>query len=126
MEGNLTERFSIDTTNDNIVIVKCLEDIPGGRTLDVAGWPHTTIPGGHPIIKEGGEYKPIALNAEGTQIDPAQAANTVGILKGTILTDRPFAAIMVRGTVNQEAAVFTIPAECKAPLSLIRFTSDDQ
>lgn len=124
-EVNLTSQIQVDTTNDNIVIVKCLEDIPGGKALDVTGWPHTTIPAGHPIIKDDdGEYKPIALNVGGDAIDATKAAKTVGILVGTILTEQPAAAIMVRGTVNEAAAVYTIPAGCKAPLSLIRFVSE--
>ena len=124
-EANLTKQVSVDTTNDNIVIVKMLEDIPGGKTLDVTGWPHATIPAGHPIIKDDdGEFKPIALNAEGDAIDATKAAKTIGILTCTILAEKPTASIMVRGTVNEAAAVYTIPAGCKTPLSLIRFTED--
>lgn len=124
-EANLTKQVSVDTTNDNIVIVKMLEDMPGGKALDVTGWPHTTIPAGHPIIKDDdGNYKPIALNAEGIAIDATKAAKTVGILTRTILTENPQAPIMVRGTVNEAAAVFTIPSGCKTPLRLIRFTED--
>ena len=123
MEAELGTQMNVDTTNDNIVIAQCFEDIPGGRTLDVTGWTPTTIPAGHPIIlDDDGEYKPIALT-DGA-IDDTKAAKTVGILKSTILTEKPFAAIMVRGSVNEGAAVYAIPAGCKSPLSLIRFFSE--
>lgn len=125
VRANITTQETIDTTNDSIVVSKMLETIPGGKTLDVTGWPHETIPGGHPIIKDDdGEYKPLALNAEGTEIDETKASKTVGILISTILTSKPIAAIMVRGSVNVEAAVYAIPAAAKNPLSLIRFWSE--
>lgn len=119
---DLTTQTSVDTTNDSIVIVDNLESIPGGKTLDVTGWAPTTIPAGHPIILDAGEYKPIALS--GSDIDETDAAKVVGILVATILTSKPLASIMVRGTVNDAAAVYAIPASCKAPLSLIRFASE--
>lgn len=122
---DLATKTNIDTTNDSIVIVKVIEGIPGGRTLDVTGWPHKTIPAGHPIIKDDdGEYKPLALNTEGTAIDATKAAKTVGVLTRTIAVAMPLAPVMVRGTVNENAAVFTIPSGVKTALSLIRFTSD--
>lgn len=120
MEAELGSQMTVDTTNDNIVVPVCLEDIPGGKTLDVTGWPDTVIPAGHPIIlDDDGEYKPIAINAGA--IDNAKAAKTVGILTATILAEKPFAPIMVRGSVNEGALTYAIPAECKTPLSLIRF-----
>ncbi len=122
--ADLSKQTSIDTTNDSIVIVHNMETIPGGKTLDVTGWGKTTIPAGHPIIlDDDGEYKPIALDSN-DEIDTANAAKTVGILVATILTESPLAAIMVRGTVNKEAAVYAIPAACQSPLSLIRFMSE--
>lgn len=120
-----TSLGTMDTTNDNIVIQSCLEDIKGGKSLDATGWPHMVIPGGHPIIKDDdGEYKPLALNEAGDAIDATKAAKTIGILKFSVLAAKPFAAIMVRGTVNEAAAVFAIPAGAKTPLGLIRFMSE--
>jgi len=124
-EINLTTQTNVDTTNDNIVIVNSWQDIPGGKALDVTGWPHTTIPAGHPIVLgTSGEYKPIALNVDEITIDEAEAARTVGILKATILTEQPIAAIMVGGCINPSAAVYTIPAACKAVLPHIIFQSE--
>lgn len=116
---------SIDTTNDNIVIKKMLEDILGGKALDVTDWPHTTIPGGHPIILgTSGAYHPIPLQEDEVTIDDTDAASTVGYLAGTILTSRPEASIMVRGTINPNAAKYTIPDGCKTATPLVRFEAD--
>ncbi|MBS9767719.1 MAG: hypothetical protein KGV44_09305 [Flavobacteriaceae bacterium] len=38
----------------------CFESVRGGRTLDVSGFPDKVIVAGHPIVKEGEEYKPMA------------------------------------------------------------------
>lgn len=124
---NLTSsNYDVLTTNDNIVIVGMLEDIPGGRSLNVEGWPHDIIPGGHPIIKDtDDEYKPLALNSDGDAIDATKAAKTVGVLYRSVLTELALAPIMVRGSVNENAAVYTIPDAAKTALSLIRFTSDE-
>ena len=125
-EVTLSSEIKVNTTNDNIVIVKCLEDIAGGKILNVADWTPVSIPAGHPIIKDDdGEYKPLALNAEGTAIDATKAAKTIGILKATILTAQAMASIMIRGTVNEAVAMFAIPEAAKTPLSLIRFMSED-
>lgn len=113
----------MDTTNDTIVIAEALEYIRGGRTLDVTGWEKTTIPAGHPIIEDAGEYKPIGLTEAG-EIDPTEADKTIGVLGGTVLTSDPRATIVVRGTVNDKAAVYTIPAACKEALPLVRFEAD--
>jgi len=124
----LTESVKIDTTNDNIVVSNLLEDIPGGKALDVTGWPHAIIPAGHPVIKDDdGEYKPLALNSEGTAIETGagnKMDKVVGVLSATILTVRAFAPIAVRCRVNTEAVVYSIPATVQSNLSLITFFSE--
>jgi hypothetical protein len=124
----LNRAQSVDTTNDNIVIVDALEYVRGGRTLDVAGWDKPTIPAGHPVILDAGEYKPIPLAVDAqtgaVSIDPTDAAKTIGVLGGTVLTTDARASIVVRGTVNDKVAVYEIPAACKEALPLIRFEAD--
>lgn len=119
--ANLTSKDSIDSTNDSVVIVKNLETIAGGRTLDVTGFADTEISAGHVIIKETatGEFKP--LPTSGTLPGSHTYA---GILVASILTSKPMAAIMVRGTVNEAYAKYAIPAGAKTALSLIRFISE--
>lgn len=124
-EITYSQQETIDTTNDNIVIKSMIEDIPGGKALDVTGWNPTTIPAGHPIIlSTSGEYQPIPLLEGDTEIDDTDADKTVGYLAGTILTAKPEASIMVRGTVNPNAAVYTIPTGCKTATPLVRFEGD--
>ncbi|WP_010416079.1 hypothetical protein [Anaerophaga thermohalophila] len=124
----LNRTQTVDTTNDNVVIAEAIEFIRGGRTLDVTGWDKETIPAGHPIIYDAGEYKPIALSVDEVTgevtIDETNAAKVVGILGGTLLTTDPRASIVVRGTVNPEAAVYSIPASVQDALPLIRFEAD--
>lgn len=113
---------AIDTGNDTIVIVHNDETLRGGRTLDVVGFAPTVIKGGHVIIRETTgalDYKPLPV----TGTLPADH-EYAGILVSTILTAKPFASIMVRGTVNPNAAPYAIAAEVKTALPLIRFSID--
>ncbi len=119
--ANLTSKESIDTTKDSVVIVKNLETVAGGRTLDTTGFGDDEISAGHVIIKETatGEYKPLPVN--GTL--PADHTY-VGVLVASIKTALPMAAIMVRGTVNEAYAKYAISAGAKTALSLTRFINE--
>ncbi len=116
--ANLTSKETIDTTRDSVVIVKNLETVAGGRTLNVAGFGDDEISAGHVIIEVDatGEYKP--LPTTGTIPDDH---SYVGILVASIKTALPMASVMVRGTVNEAYAKYSIPAGAKTALSLIRF-----
>lgn len=63
----VNERTGVITGNDNIVIKKVYDSIPGGRSLDVTGYSDTVIPAGHVIIKETAtsEHKPMPVTKEG-------------------------------------------------------------
>ena len=118
---NLASKSSVDTTNDSVVIVKNLEGIPGGRTLNVTGFNDKEISAGHVIIKETstGEYKPLPVS--GT----IPGSHTyAGILVSSVKTDNAQAAIMVRGTVNEAYCKYPVPAGAKTALTLIRFISE--
>jgi hypothetical protein len=116
--------------NDNIVIVDNFQSIRGGRTLDVTGYPKDVLNAGHVVIKETstGEYKPMPLNGSGDAYAALPTGHTyAGILIATIQTKKPFAGILVRGTVNPAAAPFpmgTILAAVKTALPLIDFRED--
>lgn len=113
---------AIDTGNDTIAIVHNLETLRGGRTLDATGFAPTVIKGGHVIIRAttgAKDYKPLPV----TGVLPADH-EYAGILVSTVLTAKPFAAILVRGTVNPNAAPYAIAAEVKTALPLIRFSID--
>lgn len=117
-----------DTSNDTIVIVKVLEAIPGGKTLDVTGFSPDVIPAGHLIIEETstGVLKPMPIS--GTNYGSLPASHTYkGVLISTILKSKPFAGVMVRGTVNKNASFYGIASVLTAAqtaLPLIRFTKD--
>ena len=110
MTGNLTNnREDVGASNDNIVIVDVLQTVRGGRSLDVSGYKKPVINAGHVIIKEtgSGTHKPMPLNEEGTAYAELPGGHEyAGILISTIKTNRPFAGILVRGTVNPAAAPF--------------------
>jgi hypothetical protein len=117
-----------DTGNDTIVIVNVLEAIPGGKTLDVTGFSPDVIPAGHLIIEETstGVLKPMPIS--GTAYGSLPASHTYkGVLISSILKAKPFAGIMVRGTVNKNASSYAIASvltAVKSALPLIRFTQD--
>ena len=123
-------RTEVITGNDNVVIVDNFQSIRGGRSLDVTGYTKDMIHAGHVIIMETvtKEYKPMPLNAAGTDYDALPAGHEyAGILIASILTKRAFAGIMVRGTVNHAAAPFpmgAILADVRAALPLIDFRED--
>lgn len=126
---NLTAA-TIDTSWDEIVIIKHIEGIPGGKTLDVTGFAPEYIRAGHLIIEETatGVLKPMPIS--GTAYGTLPASHTYkGVLVATLLKTQPFAAVMVRGSVNQNAFVNSggysgVPAGAVTALTLIRFTKD--
>ncbi|NDV47789.1 hypothetical protein D0T49_12105 [Paludibacter sp. 221] len=124
------EPVQVVNGNDNVVIVDNFQSVRGGRTLDVSAYPAGIINAGHVIICETatGEYKPMPLSESGDAYTALPASHTyAGILAASITTAKPFAAIMVRGTVNPAAAPFpmdTIMAAVKAALPLIDFRED--
>lgn len=87
------------------------------------------IPAGHPIIKEtsSGDYKPMPVN--GSALGSLPGSHTYeGILISSILRAKPFAGIMVRGTVNPAAMIYTgfsgIQSAFHTAVPLIDFRQD--
>lgn len=121
---------SFDAGMDNIVIVDNFQSIRGGRSLDVTGYPKDVIRAGHVVIKETstGNYKPMPLNSGGTEYNTLPVGHSyAGILIASIKKDKPFAGILVRGTVNVNATPFkmtSIIEAVKTALPLIDFRAD--
>lgn len=114
------KKKEIDTTNDSVVIVNSVEGLPGGRTLDVTGFSDTEIPAGHVIVcEEKGAYKPLPVDG----VVPS-GHSCVGILISSLKVDKPFAAIMLRGTVNEAYAKYPFSEEVKSKLSRIIFINE--
>ena len=129
--GNLSNNpQNVDAGFDSVTIIKMIEDIPGGKTLDVTGFSPEIIRAGHLVIKEtsSGIHKPMPVN--GAAYDSLPAGHEyVGVVVASVLTTKPFVSVMVRGAVNEQAFVngggySSIPAAAKTALSLIRFTKD--
>lgn len=124
-----TKVTNIDTSYDGVVIQHFIEDIPGGRSLDVTGVPaeDEVIKAGHVIIRETGteEYKALGYTAGGAYAALPSGHEYAGILYVSVPKNRPFASIMVRGTVNTAAAsnagLPDYPSAVGDVLSLIRF-----
>lgn len=124
-----TAKKEVITGNDNIVIVNHIDGLRGGRTLDVTGFASDVIHAGHLIIKtKEGDYAPMPVKAGGIDYAPLPAGATyVGYLAASILKEKPFASIMVRGTVNPKATPFDmspILGDVKAALPLIDYQED--
>jgi hypothetical protein len=114
---------------DNVVIVNYFDGIRGGRTLDVTGFAPEAIHAGHVIIKlKSGEYAPMPLNGSANAYATLpEGASYAGFLVASIPTKKPFAAIMVRGTINPKAAPFSmdaIMAALKEALPLVDYQED--
>lgn len=125
------EPNDIITGDDNIVIAKYLDGIDGGRSLDVTGYPLTVIKAGVPAITDGiGTYKPMPMNADSTAFGTLpEGYSYAGIIKGTIRTAKPFAAIMTRGRVNMVAAPYaydSILTALKTALPFVEFRKDEE
>jgi len=124
---DLSKSTNVDTTYDSVVIPVMLEDIAGGRSLDVTGVTEKTIKAGHVIIEEIATkvHKPLAVSG-GNYAELPSGHTYKGILYVTIPTEKPAASIVVRGTVNKVAAVEgaglpAYPSGAVDALSLIRF-----
>ena len=118
---NITSSDRIDDGNDSIVIIKNLEVIHGGRTLLTTGFAPEVIKAGHVIIERTADNELLPLPVTGV----LPASHTYkGILVASVLTAKPFASVMVRGSVNKVAAPYAIAPAVETALPLIRFTQD--
>jgi len=118
-------RERVATSNDSIVIVSNLETIPGGKTLDVTGFTPDVINSGHVVIEETatGILKPMPVT--GNAYGELPIGHTIkGVVIASILKTKPFAAVLVRGSVNKVASPYPVTAAIATALPLIRFTKD--
>lgn len=92
---------------DSVVIVDNFKSKRGGATLDTTGYLLDYIRAGHVIIRAtaDGELKPMSIEVSGdTHVYSALPGGHTyyGILSNTIRKNKPFAGIMLEGTVNSE------------------------
>lgn len=133
-----TDKEIIVSGNDSVVIRKYISGIPGGRTLDVEGFPGTNIFAGHVIIRRSdGTYAPLSAHdakaAEGA--DPAveagydnipEGATYAGVLYRTVSVKNPTASIMYDGVVNSALLPYPVPAAFKTACPHIIFEKDEE
>lgn len=117
----IKQKQSVDTTLDNVIIVKVHDTLPGGRTLDVTGFPDAEIRAGHVIFRHNdtGEYVPQPVDGSIPKDgDATTDAACIGVLTVSIAAASPEAAIMTRGVVNENAGLaYPINAATKAVLT---------
>lgn len=119
-----------DTTLDTVIIKKLVYDIPGGKTLDVTGVVEEVLKAGRIIIMETATRvrKPLKITAPTTYEALPSGHVYEGILVATILTSKPFAAILIGGDVNEVAianyGLPAVPAAAKTALTHVLFTQD--
>lgn len=117
---------TIDTSYDNVIIIENLENIHGGKSLDVSAHSGDVIPAGTVILVDtDGNYKPNPQTTPGTYDSLPANHSYAGILVASILKTNARASIMVRGTVDETANANAGNAPYlsaqKTALSLIRF-----
>lgn len=122
---NISES-KVVTDKDNIVIIKALTDIPGGRTLDVSGLPSgmEVLKAGHIIVKTTatGVHKPLGLTGSPIAYASKDAGDEfVGVLKASILVSDPRAAIVTSGQINAAASPYPVTDTIKNGLPRIEF-----
>ncbi len=120
-----SEKSTVDTSRDSIVIAKVFETLVGGRSLDVTGFSPAVIKAGHVVIKETatGTFKPMPVN--GAAYAALPVGHTIeGVVIASTMTNRAMVGILVRGTVNEVASPYPVTAAIKTALPLIRFTQD--
>lgn len=119
----IRETNEVNDGMDSIVIVNCLGDIPGGRTLDVSEVSSsvTVIKSGHILIKSSaGVVKPMPVS--GTAYDSLPSNHSyLGVLKSTVSVKDPRAAILTMGQVNAAACPYPVTDAMKSALKDIQF-----
>lgn len=121
----IREQYEIEDGLESIVIVNCLGDIPGGRTLDVSDLPADTkvIKSGHILIRnEKGAVKPMPVKSSGDAYDSLPSKHSYyGVLKATVSVKDPRAAILTMGQVNQAASPYPVTDAIKTALPNIQW-----
>lgn len=118
-----------DSGLDSVIIRRYDAGIVGGRTLDVTGFPDEVIKAGHALIYEADSdtYKPMPV-ADGKYSELPAKHSYCGINVSSISVDKPFAAILTVGEVNDKAVAYEFTEEMKEAiikvLPGIMFTHD--
>lgn len=99
---------------EDLVIVRYIDGVRGGRSLNVETFKPAVIRAGHLIIQEisTGEYYPMPVKADGSGYDVIPTGyKYVGVAVGSTLKSAPLVGIMTRGTVNPACAPYPMTDE---------------
>lgn len=119
----VNEGTQINQPNDSLAIVRILDAIRGGGTLNVTGFTDEFIESGHVIISDGTDYKPLGVSA-GAYVALTGAQKLVGVQIQTVLTAKAGVGILTQGTVNPEVCKYKPTSAVLAGLPLIQFRGD--
>jgi hypothetical protein len=105
------EREDIVGGNDDIVFKSVLEEIVGGRTVDITGYPLKTIYAGQVVTRETAtdKYSLLPVSVDGSGVASYGALpdgfEYVGLVRASKPVDLPFVSIAYSGTANDKAMV---------------------
>lgn len=118
------ENIELNDGLDSIVVVQALSQIPGGRTLDVSGLPEgtTSVKSGHVLVIDDKTkaVSPLGIT-DGAYNTLPTGKSYYGVLKCSVLTRNPQAAIITAGQINAAASPAPVTAAIKAGLPRIEF-----
>ena len=119
------EQYEVNDGLDSIVVVNCLGDIPGGRTLDVSGLGSDVkvVKAGHILIEDAkGKVLPLGVNTAGNAYVTLPANhNYLGVLKASVSVKDARAAILTMGQVNAAASPYPVTDAIIKGLPQIQF-----
>lgn len=127
-ESNLNQTTKVfGSGRDGICIIKCLTDIPGGRSLDASRIPaeYDVVSAGHIVIEKEGEH--ILLGVDGGKfVALTEGESYVGVLRTAIMRQDPRGAIVTAGQVNGACTPFPIDDAIAKGLPHIEFLFTDK
>lgn len=130
MKQEMTTK-NVRLEDNSVFLKKFIKGIEGGRTLDVTDYKDEVIPCGYVIASKTVSgvktYFPLPL-AEGCTAYRALTDGEAyeGLLYSSILKEKPAAAIITWGIVNEEAMPFPAPDAFKKALPHIDYQIDEE
>lgn len=117
------ESTEIITTNDSIVIINALGDIPGGAVVDFSLIPTLEVArAGHILVKKDADGEIAALGVAGGAYSALpEGYSYCGVLKASITSKNPQGAIVMIGQINAAASPYPVTAGIRGALPNIQF-----
>lgn len=119
-----TEKYSVITGNDNIVIVQAVTHLPGGVSLNVDDLDDSVkvISAGHILIREDatGDVKPLGVTSGAYDTLPT-GYSYLGVLKASVLKSNAQASVVLGSVINAAASPYPVTYAIKEGLPHIQF-----